>query len=74
MFGDTYTTNNNIIPIHAMKWKPVPKGTHNVEVRLHRDGKSIMVYVPRLPGCASQGDTFDQALDHIEEALIGVIK
>ena len=27
------------------------------------------VYVPALPGCASQGETFEEALKNIKEAL-----
>ena len=27
------------------------------------------VWVPSLPGCASQGDTFDEALKNIREAI-----
>ncbi len=27
------------------------------------------VWVPELPGCASQGETFDEALNNIREAI-----
>lgn len=27
------------------------------------------VWVPALPGCASQGETFEEALDNIKEAI-----
>ncbi|MBI2405183.1 type II toxin-antitoxin system HicB family antitoxin [Candidatus Gottesmanbacteria bacterium] len=27
------------------------------------------VWVPSLPGCASQGETFEDALEHIKEAI-----
>ncbi len=27
------------------------------------------VWVPSLPGCASQGETFEEALDNIKEAI-----
>lgn len=27
------------------------------------------VWVPSLPGCASQGDTFEKAFDNIKEAI-----
>jgi antitoxin HicB len=26
------------------------------------------VYIPALPGCISEGDTFEQAVEHIREA------
>lgn len=75
MIGDTYTTGGgHDMQVPPSAWKPVPKGTYHVEVRLRRDGKTTIAYVPRLPGCASQGDTFVEALEHIKEALVGVIK
>ncbi|MCL4360030.1 type II toxin-antitoxin system HicB family antitoxin [Patescibacteria group bacterium] len=33
-----------------------------------KDG-GFSVWVPSLPGCASQGETFDDALRHIREAI-----
>ncbi len=27
------------------------------------------VWVPSLPGCASQGETFEEALDNVKEAI-----
>jgi len=27
------------------------------------------VFVPSLPGCISEGDTFDEALENIKEAI-----
>ncbi|MCK9631128.1 MAG: type II toxin-antitoxin system HicB family antitoxin [Methanoregula sp.] len=32
------------------------------------------VTVPSLPGCISQGDTWDEALKNIEEAITGYIE
>lgn len=31
------------------------------------------VWVPDLPGCASMGDTYDEALENIREAIEGYI-
>ena len=28
------------------------------------------VWVPDLPGCASQGETFEEAMDNIKEAIL----
>lgn len=28
------------------------------------------VWIPSLPGCASQGETFEEALDNIKEAIV----
>ena len=33
-----------------------------------KDG-GYSVWVPELPGCASQGETFDEALSNIKEAI-----
>lgn len=32
------------------------------------------VYCPALPGCVSQGDTYEEALSNIKEAITGYIK
>ncbi|MFN4218953.1 MAG: type II toxin-antitoxin system HicB family antitoxin [Candidatus Bipolaricaulia bacterium] len=32
------------------------------------------VYVPSLPGCVSEGDTYQEALDNIKEAIEGWIE
>ena len=32
------------------------------------------VHCPALPGCSSQGDSLEQALSNIKEAIIGVLK
>ena len=33
------------------------------------DKGGFSVWIPDLPGCASQGDTFEQALKNIKEAI-----
>jgi antitoxin HicB len=32
------------------------------------------VHCPALPGCSSQGDTLEEALENIQEAIRGVLK
>ena len=32
------------------------------------------VHCPALPGCSRQGDILEEALDNIEEAMLGVLK
>ena len=32
-------------------------------------GGGYSVWIPSLPGCASQGETFEEALDNIKEAI-----
>ena len=33
------------------------------------EGGGYTVYVPSLPGCISEGDTFDEAAENIKEAI-----
>lgn len=47
-----------------MKWK--------VALEQEADG-GYVVTVPALPGCVSQGDTLDEALANIREAIEGYI-
>jgi len=32
------------------------------------------IHCPALPGCSSQGDSLEEALDNIKEAILGVLK
>ena len=38
-------------------------------VTLHRDEEGISVSVPALPGCRSEGDTEEEALENIRDAI-----
>lgn len=40
---------------------------YNVIFQKEKEGYSV--WVPSLPGCASQGETFEEALDNIKEAI-----
>lgn len=37
----------------------------------HEDGKSFGANVPDIPGCSSAGDTFDEVLQNVTEAIQG---
>ncbi len=39
------------------------------KVVLHRTDEGISVSVPSLPGCWSEGDTEDEALENIRDAI-----
>ncbi|MCC7424975.1 MAG: type II toxin-antitoxin system HicB family antitoxin [Planctomycetaceae bacterium] len=41
----------------------------NYKVVIHRDEEGISVSVPALPGCWSEGDTEDEALENIQDAI-----
>ena len=39
------------------------------KVALHRTDEGISASVPALPGCWSEGDTEEEALDNIQDAI-----
>ena len=39
------------------------------KVALHRSDEGISVWVPALPGCWSEGDTEEEALANIRDAI-----
>ena len=39
------------------------------KVALHHSEEGFSVWVPGLPGCVSQGDTEDEALTNISDAI-----
>lgn len=41
---------------------------YNVIFQKEKEG-GYSVWVPALPGCASQGETFEEALSNIQEAI-----
>ena len=38
------------------------------------EGGGYSVHCPALPGCSSQGDTLEEALANIQEAMLGVLR
>jgi len=47
--------------------------TYNVELKPQEEG-GYTVTVPVLPGCISEGDTMEQALENIKDAVEGYIE
>ena len=47
--------------------------TYNVELEPQKEG-GYTVTVPALPGCISEGDTLEQALENIKDAIEGYLK
>lgn len=39
------------------------------KIAIHRDEEGISVSVPALPGCWSEGDTEEEALENIQDAI-----
>ncbi len=46
--------------------------TYNVRIERDEDGKYV-VSVPALPGCFTQGRTFDEALRMAQDAIFGFV-
>ena len=46
---------------------------YNVIFQKEEEG-GYSVWVPLLPGCASQGETFEEALENIKEAIVLYLK
>jgi predicted RNase H-like HicB family nuclease len=44
----------------------------NIICEIDEEGRYI-VECPDLPGCLSEGDTLDEAMDNINEAIIGCL-
>jgi predicted RNase H-like HicB family nuclease len=45
----------------------------NIICEIDEDGRYV-VECPDLPGCLSEGDTLEEALDNINEAITGCLK
>jgi len=43
--------------------------THKVSIVIEKDEHGYYAYAPDLPGCQSQGNTFEEASENIEEAI-----
>ena len=43
--------------------------SYRVNVVFSRDENGYYVFCPELPGCQSQGDTFEEARENIKEAV-----
>ena len=41
----------------------------NYKIAIHRNDEGISVSVPALPGCWSEGDTEEEALSNIQDAI-----
>ena len=46
--------------------------TYTLEIERHDDG--YLAYFPALPGCNTWGQTYEDAVKHAEEALIGFLE
>jgi len=42
---------------------------HKIDVIIERDQDGFYAYCPALEGCQSQGDTFEEACNNIQEAI-----
>ncbi len=42
---------------------------YKINIVFEKDEHGYYVYAPSLPGCHSQGDSFEEAMDNIKEAI-----
>lgn len=42
---------------------------HTLQVIIEHDKDGYVAYVPELEGCHTQGDTMDEVMDNIKEAI-----
>ncbi len=57
------------------EWTEPENPTYRCDVHLHPEADGgFWVEASNLPGCCSQGDTIEEALENIKEALEGVIE
>ena len=52
-----------------MKNRPL---TYSLKLEEHEDG--YLAYFPALPGCHTWGRTYEEAVKHAEEALVGYLE
>lgn len=45
----------------------------NLKILLHHDDAGFWAEVPAIPGCVSQGDSMDELLANIREAIEGCL-
>ncbi len=53
-----------------MKRNPDQVTKYTIVLEPNNDGKGYTVYVPALRGCVSQGETEDEALENIQDAIL----
>lgn len=53
------------VKVRTTKFKSLE---YNAVFQVEKDG-GFSVWVPALPGCCSQGETFEEAIENIKEAI-----
>ncbi len=48
--------------------------TYSLSVQFHPEEGGYLACFPALPGCHTWGDTYEEAIKHAEEALIGYLE
>ncbi len=62
------------IGVAVVYWLSMEKQalTYTLEIERHDDG--YLAYFPALPGCHTWGKTYEAAVKHAEEALVGFLE
>lgn len=45
----------------------------NIKVIIHKEVDGYWGEVPSIPGCASQGDTYEELIENLSEAIEGCL-
>jgi predicted RNase H-like HicB family nuclease len=56
-------------PFYALRFDSPKSASMKYKIALHRSDEGISVSVPALPGCWSEGDTEEEALANIQDAI-----
>lgn len=67
--------NARMVTLDASGWEEPPPGVRwrTAHVLLTKESDGISAVVLNLPGCGSQGDTIEEAMANVREALAGCL-
>lgn len=74
--NEVKTFNDTQTQVISGPWRDLPPGTYQrtFDAVFMPEGSGWWVYVPSLPGVASEGETLEEAKRNIVEAVIGAIE
>ncbi len=61
--------SNSVARWHCFSQYNIPMKHYTLPIIIERDAEAFYVSCPPLQGCYSQGDTYDDALSNIKDAI-----